>query len=388
MVSLLGIGVDYMFLIKDPTRGDMWERQLLYAKMIKKGYLVLYSPKKLGLKETRIADNLIAIPTNSRTRFHFIWDALRIAKQLCEKEHFDVITTQDPHITGLVGYMLKRLYNIPLNIQMNTNYINNRYWLKEERLNPFFNCISKWLLKKADTIRVYTNSQKKKVVQLGVEDGRIELAPIPVSIDKFSSGNGQEVRKKLLENKYNGIVLSVGRLALEKDIPTLIRAFALVIKERPKCLLIIIGKGTKLEELRDLTDKLQLTQNVRFLGTMPHDALPEYYSASDIFVLPSLFEGKATVLLEAILAKLPVIATSHEGVEDSVVDGETGFLFRRKDHYTLAKRIIYLLDNKDAARQMGQRGFQYLTEQLKDINDASRMVKLWEKTASMGRNGS
>ncbi|MFQ5835038.1 MAG: glycosyltransferase family 4 protein [bacterium] len=387
MISLLGVGLDYAMLTKDPVRGDVWERQLLYAKMIKKGYFIIYSPKGLDLRETQIADNLIAIPTNSRTRFHFVWDALRIGRQLCEKENFDVITAEDPHATGLVGYLLKKLYNIPLNIQMHNSFINDRYWLKEDRLNPFLNSISKWLVKNADTIRVVGASEKKKLVQLGISEWRIEFVPVSVDISRFSAGNGQVMRKKLLEDKYDTIVLFVGRLELEKDIPTLFRAFSLVTKERPRSLLVIVGKGSRFEELKKLRKQLDIVQNVKFLGAISHDILPEYYSASDIFVLPSLFEGRGTVLVEAALARLPVITTFHAGTDDVVEDGETGFVFKQKDYATLAKKILYLLDNQDMARKMGQKCLQHTTERLKSINDVSLVVKLWEKTATIGCNG-
>ncbi|MEA3369463.1 MAG: hypothetical protein U9Q24_03845, partial [Candidatus Ratteibacteria bacterium] len=139
MVNVLGIGLDYLMLQDDKVRGDVRKRQLEYAGHLESLTLIVYSPKNLGLKRQKWSDNLEIYPTNSKSKLTFIFDAVRIGKKILKGKRIDVITTEDPFITGLAGYRLKRIFNIPLNIQIHIDFCDNPYWIKDEKINYFFN---------------------------------------------------------------------------------------------------------------------------------------------------------------------------------------------------------------------------------------------------------
>jgi len=182
MINILGIGLDYLMLQKDNVRGDVRGRQFDYAKNFESLTLVVYSPKGLGFKPEQWADNLWIYPTSSKNKATFIFDALRIASQICRERKIDAITTEDPFTTGLVGYLLKRRLGIPLNVQTHIDFCNNQYWISLRKVNRIFNKLGKLILKRADTIRVGTNFEKEKLSKI-LRISKHKISVIPVNSD-------------------------------------------------------------------------------------------------------------------------------------------------------------------------------------------------------------
>jgi len=115
-------------------------------------------------------------------------------------------------------------------------------------------------------------------------------------------------------------VLFIGRFTEQKNLPVFFRSLSTL----PKVHLTMIGQGEMKDELVALSKELHL--DVDFLGNKPHDELPSYLHACDIFVLPSLYEGNPKVLLEAMATGCPVVGTDVEGISNVIIDGENGLL--------------------------------------------------------------
>ena len=383
MINLLGIGLDYLMLKNDKVRGDVRKRQLDYAKNLESLNLVVYSHRELGLKPEKWADNLWVFPTNSRSRQTFIIDAYKIASRLCKEKRIDAITTEDPFTTGLIGYLLKRRFNIPLNVQAHIDFVDNEYWMQLRRINRPFNRIGKFICKRADTIRVVARETKERLEAHSISTEKIELISVHSELSHFSNPDGTKIREQFLNKGFEYILLFVGRLVEQKDIPNLFNAFEHILKEEPKTLLLLVGKGPKREYLENLARKKGIASNVIFAGAVAHSIIQEYYAASDIFVLPSIFEGRATVIVEAILSKKPIVTTDVSGLREWIIDGETGFIVKRKQPKTFAGKVIFLLNNPNIARSFGEKGYQLTQGKLKEIGDISSMIELWEKTAAI-----
>jgi glycosyltransferase involved in cell wall biosynthesis len=148
----------------------------------------------------------------------------------------------------------------------------------------------------------------------------------------------------------------------EKDHFTLLRAFAVVAAEVPGAELQIAGDGPLRGRLVELAKKLDLAQRVSFLGALPHTA--QFLSQLDVFVLSSLNEGLPLVLLEAMAAGLPVVATRAGGVEEAARDGQNAYLAATGDANDLAQALIRMARTPDMAR-MGARGRQMVEDQFR-----------------------
>ena len=150
-------------------------------------------------------------------------------------------------------------------------------------------------------------------------------------------------------------LLFVGRLHRRKGFPVAVEAFRLLANGRPDIRLIVAGEG---EERRAL-DRLDpaLRARVTMLGTVSHRQLPRYHVACDLLVAPSLGgESFGYVLVEAMAAGLPVVASRIHGYDEVVGDGQEGFLVPPGDPRAVADAATTVLDDPTLARTMGQAG--------------------------------
>lgn len=193
---------------------------------------------------------------------------------------------------------------------------------------------------------------RKNAIDVGVNPNKIAtiynaIMPFGVShIDRDS------VRQKLNINRDEIFLVAVGRLVFEKGHEYLVEAMAVVVKENPRAVAGICGAGPLHDELQAQIKRLNLQHNVRLLGQW--DEIPELLAASDVFVLPSRWEGLPMALLEGMMAGLPVIATRVEGVDEVVRSGEHGLLVALESPVELAQAIIQLLRSPEDRQRMGR----------------------------------
>jgi len=149
-------------------------------------------------------------------------------------------------------------------------------------------------------------------------------------------------------------LLAVGRLAKAKDYPTLLRAFALVLKKEP-ARLVILGEGSEKKRIEKLSRMLGISKNIAFLGLQKNPY--KYMAKSSIFVLSSQQEGFSTVIVEAMACGLPVVATDCEtGPREIIKQGKSGFLVPVGDYAALAKAIIKLLKDYPLRKKFSEEG--------------------------------
>lgn len=152
---------------------------------------------------------------------------------------------------------------------------------------------------------------------------------------------------------------TVARLAPQKGLATLLRAFALLEEQLAGAFdvkLVLVGDGPLLSELQALAGQLGIAPRVIFTG-MRRD-IPELLHSFDIFVLPSLTEGLPLTVLEAMAAGLPVVASRVGGIPEAVLDGQTGFLVTPGQDAALAEKLGCLVQQPERRRRMGAAGRQ------------------------------
>ena len=150
------------------------------------------------------------------------------------------------------------------------------------------------------------------------------------------------------------LVLFAGRLMAQKGVDDLIAALDVLQHIRPHLKTLIAGAGPLRGELEEMAHAFQLDERVRFLGH--REDVPGLIAASDLVVLPSLYEGMPNILLEAMRFRKPVVATAAPGTTEVVVDGETGLLVPIKTPLALAKAIRIVIDDPERARRYGEAG--------------------------------
>ena len=162
------------------------------------------------------------------------------------------------------------------------------------------------------------------------------------------------MKKRLGIPKGNIVVGTTGRLTHVKGHGYLIEAAGKILDVRLDTTFVFLGDGELLNELKDMVTKLDIEENVKFLGW--RDDVAEVMSVFDVFVLPSLNEGMGRVLVEAMALGKPIVASDVGGIPDLVVNGENGFLVPVGDVGALADAINRLIQKPGMRKKMGRCG--------------------------------
>ena len=155
--------------------------------------------------------------------------------------------------------------------------------------------------------------------------------------------------------------LFVGKLTRTKGLLYLLEAFQYLKKEYPKTALFLVGRGSPPAE-KEIKEKAGEIPDVHFLGEKPADEIGNYYTACDVFVMPSLSEGFGMANAEAMACGKPVISTKVGGIVDVVRDGETGFLAEKANALDLCEKMKKAIENLGKLKEMGERGRQRALE--------------------------
>jgi glycosyltransferase involved in cell wall biosynthesis len=166
-------------------------------------------------------------------------------------------------------------------------------------------------------------------------------------LTKFTEGDVRRMRTELLGNRFDKIVTYVGRLVPYKGVGYLLRAFDLLRKEGPgRPLLVIGGAGQEMKSLKSEAARLGVDDAATFLGYVPEKDLPVLFSASDVFVAPSISASESTpiTLLQALSLGVPVVGTTVGGTGESIPnDGVRGLIVRERDARSLKDAIQKML---------------------------------------------
>lgn len=198
------------------------------------------------------------------------------------------------------------------------------------------NIMTKWLYPKAEAVVFQTKRAKSYFPTL--DNACIISNPIEV----------HSVRKDVLKNR----IVTVGRLAEQKNQKMLIEAFAQVHEKCPDYTLDIYGEGHLRDSLQCLISEHQLDDCVLLKGNVSD--IHEQISDAQLFVLSSDYEGLSNALLEAMMMGIPCISTNCAGSDEYIQNGYNGLLTDIGDRVALADAMEYMITHLDAANQMGE----------------------------------
>ncbi len=320
-----------------------------------------------------------ACPTQSRSYLHYLIDGYRLGLRFHAEQPVDLITTQDPFLTALIGLALRRRLHVPLIIQDHSSVIENHYWAAESRRNWALQRLARLTLPRADAVRVVNHAEEMACIRLGIAGSRVCTIPVAPNVERFlTPASASELGHWYDELGIHGVdpdaplILWVGRPVAVKNLPMLLRAFARVHTELPEVRLVIAGDitGTSLPEQ---IASMGLSSAVCLLGAVAHRHLPALYQMATVYAHASNYEGFGLVLAEAAAAGLPIVSTDTDGARDIVVDGATGTLVPIGDDEAMATALIDLLRDPEHAAQIGDRARQ----QIQQHYDERRLIAAW-----------
>ncbi len=269
--------------------------------------------------------------------------------QLLPTLKLDVIHTHHPILLGQTAARKAAELGLPLVFTFHTQYWEYTHYIPfpQEVIQEFLkNAVHKWLkeyMQKCQHIIIPSESMKDILVkEYGLEE-QYTVVPTGTNLEPFLKADGKTLRKEKGWQDET-ILISVGRLAPEKNWETLLHAFAKVYPEHPKLRLVLIGDGSARESLQALASELGIAERVTFTGSIPFEEVPAYLKAADAFSFASITETQGLVTIEAMAAGLPVVSVDGSGTRDIVEHGKQGFLVEN-DAEALAKGIHELLSD-------------------------------------------
>ena len=281
-------------------------------------------------------------------------------------ENIDLIISRYPHYcfaTIELGLDIPLFYVPPSVYWKQLNKASSNLSIKVK----FFNFIWKKILdemerdsilRSSETVVFSQNNADSLTRYHRLQQCKFHIIAPGVDIDRFDRSKDLGLLKKLNIEDKAIVLLYVGRLPPEKNVDGLLKEFQALGRDNVK--LLIVGDGPERRRLETMSDALGLRDMVWFLG-MRSD-VERFYSIADIFISPSKYEPFGQVILEAMAAGLPCIAFKRHLPEyevaaaEMIEDGITGFCVDPYDKYGLRYKLMYLIDNPEIRKKMGQVG--------------------------------
>jgi glycosyltransferase involved in cell wall biosynthesis len=248
-----------------------------------------------------------------------------------------------------LGAAAARLNRLPLVLTVHTSLHHTLAVsdLRSAVLKTLGGPIERWGEHWAEAVLVITPRLFRLLLSDGVDENRIHLIPPGVNPSLFEGP---------FEDPFAGIgrprILFVGRLAPQKGISTFVAAARLLDDQSAQVL--IVGDGPERKALEREARRLGVGDRMRFLGFFAHERLPAALAHADLLVLPSVYEELGTVLLEAMWAGLPIVASRTGGIPDVIEDGVNGMFVPPGDPEALARAIDRVLADHDLARRLSE----------------------------------
>jgi len=303
-------------------------------------------PEKLADNVVATTSRVISIPfSGSKARIPYSPAVNWRVKRALHAEDFDILHTHEP--MTLPVPIMALTHSRSVNVGTFHAYRDRHliYQYARSLFQPFFD--------KLDGKVAVSEAAKDTVARYF--GGEFVIIPNGIDVERFGGGHVQPL-EQYADGRLN--ILFVGRLDPRKGFRYLLRAFPYVKEEFPQARLLVVGAYRKQEMANYLhyAREHHLT-GVKFVGRVSDEELPRYYRSCHVFCAPSTgFESFGIVLLEAMAAGKPTVATNIPGYRDLLEDGKEGYLAEPKDERSLARALIRVL--KDPARQqsMGLHG--------------------------------
>jgi len=256
----------------------------------------------------------------------------------------DVIHACQTNFNGVYGAFIAKILPIKIIIHEHGKFFDLPIWHK-----VFFAKAALW---NADCLLAPSKGLAQEMEKLAKREVRV--IPNAVDLEDYIGLTKKKAREELGISENKRIVLFVGRLTPVKSLDTLISSIDIVKREVENVELILVGEGESEKNLRNLVSEKNLGNVVTFVGDVKHGLIPTYMAMCDVFVLPSNRESFGIVLLEAMAAGKPCVASNVGGIPEIIEDKKNGILVNPGDKHKLADAIKRVLEEKEIADFYGR----------------------------------
>ena len=309
--------------------------------------------------------------------FRIIQISIFTTHKIIKKENIDIVCFQDPVSSFFSILFLKvRRAEVKIVVETHGDFIETLSLEKNLVLprlyKKLFYIMAKYSIGKSNIIRAVSSSTEQQVLDI---DSSKSVVRFPAWIDFKDFQNIEP--KPLSKDKFN--ILFIGSVTDRKKPHMIIEAIQRINDKSYN--LSIVGPAPNekyFKELKDLIDKLGLQNQVSLIGPVDRDNVKDYYSTSNLMILPSISEGLARVIFESQVAMCPVLVTDAPGMSDIVIDGQTGYVFESNNLDSLSLKIEYINNNYDEASLVAKNAKGFILSNYSEDNFKFSFKKLFD----------
>ncbi|MBU2082306.1 glycosyltransferase, partial [Patescibacteria group bacterium] len=273
--------------------------------------------------------------------FSFIIGAIKVGLYLHWKYGVDCFDASEVVGGGIAATFLKSLTGARTVVEVQGEIFRRKSWLLKK--------IGRFVIKKANRVRVNSNEIFNQVKEQGVSEDKIRLVFLRIDLNLFIPN------PQVSETHKIGYV---GRLVEDKGLENLLEAVKVINNYK----LLVFGDGPLQPKLEKMAKELNIEDKIEWRGFAPYSKVPEALSRIDVFVYPSLHEGFGRAIMEALAMEKAVVATNVGGIPDLIKDGINGFLVEPNNPKMLAEKIKILMENKELREKFGKAGRKWVSE--------------------------
>ena len=309
--------------------------------------------------------------------FRIIQISIFTTHKIIKKENIDIVCFQDPVSSFFSILFLKaRRSEVKIIVETHGDFIETLSLEKNLVLprlyKKLFYIMAKYSIGKSNIIRAVSSSTEQQVLDI---DSSKSVVRFPAWIDFKDFQNIEP--KPLSKDKFN--ILFIGSVTDRKKPHMIIEAIQRINDKSYN--LSIVGPAPNekyFKVLKDLIDKSDLQNQVSLIGPVDRESVKDYYSTSNLMILPSISEGLARVIFESQVAMCPVLVTDAPGMSDIVIDGQTGYVFESNNLDSLSLKIEYIKNNYDEASLVAKNAKGFILSNYSEDNFKFSFKKLFD----------
>lgn len=270
------------------------------------------------------------------------WGTAGLFRRMMAERPADFIIAHYAFPDGYAALKLARRHRLPLLVKVRGSDVNlfTRNIMRRR--------LTMTTLDKADRVVAVSQALKRKMIDLGVDEEKISVVPNGVNAERFTPRDRAASRRDLGLEAEPFTFLFIGSMRSIKGVFTLLQSFRAIPEEmRRRARLVMIGEGDLEAELHARIERYGMREQVRLLPPVQHSEIPRWVGACDCLVLPSTMEGYPNVLVEALAAARPVIASRVGGIPEIVVEDRSGILVPPSQPWPLTDAMIRMIEGFD-----------------------------------------
>ncbi len=333
---------------------------------------------------------------------HSIFSRLPVVNQLCviqglkrrlqqiiPKVKPDILHAHSPALNGVAMVLIGKKFAIPMVYEVRGFWedaaISHGTSQQGSLRYKLARAMETWVLKHVDAVTCICEGIKNDLITRGITKDRITIIPNAVDLGSFQAIAHRDSKLESVLGLKNKLVIGfVGSFYAYEGLKLLLDAMPSMLEQYPELRLLLVGGGQDADSLMAKAEQMGIEKQVVFTGRVPNEHVTRYYSLMDILCYPRLpmrLTETVTPLkpLEAMAQQKLVIASDVGGHLELIKDGKTGILFKAGDADDLARKVLYMLDNRKEWRKLLSAARKFIEQERTWSKSVARYTEVYEK---------